>query len=374
MGESINMSKRKHDLLASTKELAKGIGPRIRTLREKREMNQREFYDFLFPESEYQTMGDDASPKTEGMKIKDIREIESGKVINISGTPFNKETGLAIHLALLLRISEKCGVSLDYLIAGKDFRPEGASCPPEEKAISGGGKDVNQDTEGSEEKTLQAEIQPPSIYFTCKRRPFNEMESGYFNKPYCDELNVSTLDICKSLVALSFIADIEISNTPMPLNGRYTGGLSLTILPKEIMLPIRMAETGLKDNPFMWVVDGFPNEHTDSKCFHLVDTRGVHCIDFLRSLCLDIKTFRAIGALPGLVYKNIGGKLYSMMEIGDISHEPLNYAINFGSYYSDFLDTDFIIGFQGLSSDVEPYSSYLERIKLDRKIGQLDSK
>lgn len=65
MGESINMSKRKHDLLASTKELAKGIGPRIRTLREKKEMNQREFYDFLFPESEYQTMGDDASPKTE---------------------------------------------------------------------------------------------------------------------------------------------------------------------------------------------------------------------------------------------------------------------------------------------------------------------
>lgn len=372
MGESRNMSKRKEDLLASTKELAKEIGPRIRALREKREMNQREFYDFLFPESEYQTMGDDATPKTEGMKIKDIGEIESGKVINISGTPFNKETGLAIHLALLLRISEKCGVSLDYLIAGKDFHPEGTSYPPEEKAISGGGKDVNQPTEGegSEKKPLQAEIQPPSPYLTCKIRPSDEMESSYFdyfNKPYCDELNVSTFDICKALVALSFIADIEISNTPISLNGRYANGLSLTILPKEIMLPIRMAETGLKENLCMWVVDGFPNEHTDSKCFHLIDTRGVHCIDFLRSLCLDIKAFETIKALPGLVYKNIDGELGSMMEIGLISHEPLNYAINFGIYYSDFLHTDFSIGGHGLFPFEEPYSSYLARKKSDSK-------
>lgn len=365
-GQKGKASKRKLDMREESGKLARQIGDRIQELRERikdgdgRPITQPAFYDFIFDKPEYQQSTDDPNePKPEESKQTEISNIEGGKDINLS---------------LLCLISDKCGVSLDYLIAGKDFRPEGASCPPEEKAISGGGKDVNQHTEGSEEKPLQAEIQPPSPYFTCKRRPSNEMESGYFNKPYCDELNVSTLDICKSLVALSFIADIEISNTPMPLNGRYTGGLSLTILPKEIMLPIRMEETVLKDSPFMWVVDGFPNEHTDSKCFHLVDTRGVHCIDFLRSLCLDIKTFRAIGALPGLVYKNIGGKLDSMMEIGDISHEPLNYAINFGSYYSDFLDTDFIIGFQGLSSDVEPYSSYLERIKLDRKIGQLDSK
>lgn len=360
-------SKLKKDLESEAQKWNMKIGERIQELRKNGTLknkngevveNGEQFYDFLFDKDEYKCgTREPNEDKSNNVKSNFISSVETGKYINFG---------------LLALISEKCGVSLESLITGKGFYPEGTPCPPEEKAISGGGKDVNQHTEGegNEEKPLQAEIQPPSPYFTCKRRPSDEMESGYFgyfNKPYCDELNVSTFDICKSLVALSFIADIEISNTPISLNGRYTDGLSLTILPKEIMLPIRMAETGLKENRFMWTVDGFPNEHTDSKCFHLIDTRGVHCIDFLRSLCLDIKAFETIKALPGLVYKNIDGELGSMMEIGDISHKPLNYAINFGIYYSDFLHTDFSIGVHGLFPYVEPYSSYLARKKSDSK-------
>lgn len=366
--------KLKEDLESESKKWNMKIGERIQRLRENGTLknkngkvveNGEQFYDFLFDKDEYQCGTIEPNEdKSSDVKSNFISSVETGKYINFG---------------LLALISEKCGVSLESLITGNGFYPEGTSYPPEEKAISGGGKDVNQPTEGIKKKPLQAEIQPPSPYLTCKMRPSDEMESGYFdyfNKPYCDELNVSTFDICKALVALSFIADIEISNTPISLNGRYTDGLSLTILPKEIMLPIRMAETGLtirmaetglKENLSMWAVDGFPNEHTDSKCFHLIDTRGVHCIDFLRSLCLDIKAFETIKALPGLVYKNIEGELDSMMEIGFISHEPLNYAINFGIYYSDFLHTDFSIGGHGLFPYVEPYSNYLARKKSDSK-------
>lgn len=351
MGESINMSKRKHDLLASTKELAKGIGPRIRALREKREMNQHEFYDFLFPESEYQTMGDDASPKTEGMKNKDIGEIESGKVINISGTPFNKETGLAIHLALLLRISEKCGVSLDYLIAGKDFRPEGASCPPEEKAISGG--DV------VEPFHTDMEIPPE--------------EKWKYDEPYNEYLKFSDYDICKSLVALSYITDMEIVQDGICRDGRINPGVLISITPKEIVLPVNLvkSDNGISSWEIAPSADEFSTAYVppDEKtlALHLFDTRGRGCIQFLHRL-LKIESMYGDDGLCScsdninIITESIDNTLSDMVEQCSIETRPLIYAIDYGADIQFFLNAcDDDIFDDRLRFETEPYSVFKKR-------------
>lgn len=346
-----NMSKRKEDLLASTKELAEGIGPRVRALREKRKMNQREFYDFLFPESEYQKMNDGATPKTERMKNKDIGEIESGKVINITGTPFNKETGLAIHLALLLRISEKCGVSLDYLIVGKDFQPEGTSCPPEEKAISGG--DV------VEPSHADMEILPEE-----KRR---------YDEPYNEYLKLSDYDICKSLVALSYITDMEIVQDGIYRDGKINPGMLISITPKEIVLPVNLVKS---DNGIpSWEIAVSADELSTvykpigekTLALHLYDKRGQGCTHFLHHL-LKIESMYDYDDLYIPQYDNsaitesIKNTLSDMVKRYFIETRPLSYAIDYGTDIQFFLnacDDDIFDG--RLRFETEPYSVFEKR-------------
>ena len=349
MGESRNMSKRKEDLLASTKELAKEIGPRIRALREKREMNQREFYDFLFPESKYQTMSDGATPKTEGMKNKDIGEIESGKAINISGTPFNKETGLAIHLALLLRISEKCGVSLDYLIAGKDFHPEGTSCPPEEKAISGG--DV------VEPSHADIEIPPEEKKMA----------------PISDCLSYSPSDICMSFAALSLIADLEIHEL-RPDNGRLGKcGVRIDIRPKEIINAIKQGENGLEFVPntdLKLYADRYWNTGYDYDyssvraseipsnylALHLTDKRADEIIHFL------VSNFSILRAPD--IFLNLRDNGW---RIETASKDEIGSALGFGIDFRFGKSIDIMGHYDDkISTLLEPFSTFINRARKEK--------
>lgn len=118
-GRKGKASKRKLDMREESGKLARQIGDRIQELRERikdgdgRPITQPAFYDFIFDKLEYQQSTDDPNePKPEESKQTEISNIEGGKDINLS---------------LLCLISDKCGVSLDYLIRGKDYQP---SAPP----------------------------------------------------------------------------------------------------------------------------------------------------------------------------------------------------------------------------------------------------
>ena len=107
-GQKGKASKRKLDMREESGKLARQIGDRIRELRERmkdgdgRPITQPAFYDFIFDKPEYQQSTDNPNePKPEESKQTEISNIEGGKDIS---------------LALLCLISDKCGVSLDYLI------------------------------------------------------------------------------------------------------------------------------------------------------------------------------------------------------------------------------------------------------------------
>lgn len=285
-GRKGKASKRKLDMREKSGKLARQIGDRIQELRERikdgdgRPITQPAFYDFIFDKPEYQQSTDDPNePKPEESKQTEISNIEGGKDIS---------------LALLCLISDKCGVSLDYLIRGKDYQPSAPTCPPEGKDASPAGDNV---VESKTEKDSSTEMGsadlPPE--FSCE--PF---------------LDISVNDICRALVALSRITDISIKRNDIVKDGLLSKGLELSIYPSERVYPVETDSNLTDENSPHYcpeytglLLDG-ESRDPDKKRYnaHIVDNRGAYVVSFLENI-LNIENMAYPMGGEKLVNENI---------------------------------------------------------------------
>ena len=339
-GQKGKASKRKLDMREESGKLARQIGDRIRELREKmkdgdgRPITQPAFYDFIFDKPEYQQSTDNPNePKPEESKQTEISNIEGGKDIS---------------LALLCLISDKCGVSLDYLIRGKEYQPGESTCPPEEKDASPAGGDV---VESQTEKNISAEMTVTGSqyeYLDCMKST---------KAPYNDYLSLSVQDVCKSLAALSFITDMVIHGEYMQTGGRLEPGILISIFPKEEVYEVsaKKEEDGYYYDYKFYDESSTPKE--DLLAFHLYDTRGKECIEFLRRLW----HIQKYDDDDDYITKNMNNIFSTFLRYDST---PLCYAFHNGMYVTDFLrmgDDD--IYNDDFRMDIEPYHTFLEREK-----------
>lgn len=346
------ISKRKQDLIEQSDQLARQIGERIRTLQKKikdndgRPINALAFFNIIFSEPEYQKGTDDPSePKSDNSKQVEISAIENGKDIN---------------LALLCRISDKCGVSLDYLIRGKEYQPSESTCPPEEKDASPAGAPMESQTENAPSSSGNdpIEFQGQTEKSEKKESPpfFRIWDSVHCNSKFFD----TTLnDVCKSLAALSYITDIFITNENIKSCGRLKKGISLSIFPKEIISPVCPVHDGGRF--YNWnVVAKKGSFNNGVEAFHLYDSRGVLCIDFLRET-LKIEAL-------GNDYKMEESAIDNLLNPLD-SYRPLSFALDRSLTVNRFLslrtNDPSLVVYDWLDDifkfETEPYTDFMQR-------------
>lgn len=188
------LSKRKQDYKQQSEILYKRIGNRIQEWRKKSGKTQLQFYNFLFPEKEYQVHSDE-------QKTDFIHDMEYGS-----------ESELTI--AALANIAKKCHVSLDWLINGESF--ENAE-PSTASTIS------------SETKTGVSDPDTPT------------------EKPIDEFMALTPRDICKALVALSRICDIKYLGKSKFEKETFYQKYRFEISPKTIWGPV-FVHNGLNEN------------------------------------------------------------------------------------------------------------------------------
>lgn len=350
-GQKGKASKRKLDMREESGKLARQIGDRIRELRERmkdgdgRPITQPAFYDFIFDKPEYQQSTDNPNePKPEESKQTEISNIEGGKDIS---------------LALLCLISDKCGVSLDYLIRGKEYQPGESTCPPEEKDASPAGDLVESQTESA---PLSSDND--TIAFQVKTEESKKGKLPFFkvwDTVQCNSkfLDTTLNDVCKSLAALSYITDISITHENIKSCGRLKRGITLSIFPKEIISPVCSVHGGVRFNNWK-VVEKNSCYDNEIEAFHLYDSRGILCIDFLREI-LKIESFGNSQEMEENGINNILNPIDS--------HLPLSFALNRPLTVNHFLslrtnDPSFVV-YEWLDDafkfETEPYIDFMQR-------------
>lgn len=350
-GQKGKASKRKLDMREESGKLARQIGDRIRELRERikdgdgRPITQPAFYDFIFDKPEYQQSTNDPNElKPEESKQTEISNIEGGKDIS---------------LALLCLISDKCGVSLDYLIRGKDYQPSAPTCPPEGKDASPAGDLVESQTESpplsSDNDTIAFQVKTEESK-KGKLPFFKVWDTVHCNSKF---FNTTLNDVCKSLAALSYITDISITHENIKSCGRLKRGITLSIFPKEIISPVCSVHGGVRFNNWK-VVEKNSCYDNEIEAFHLYDSRGILCIDFLREI-LKIESFGNSHEMEENGINNILNPIDS-----DI---PLSFALNRPLTVNRFLslrtnDPSFVV-YEWLDDafkfETEPYIDFMQR-------------
>ena len=347
------ISKRKQDLIEQSEQLAIQIGKRIHTLHKKiknndgRPINAPAFFNIIFSESEYQKGTDNPSePKSDNSKQVEISAIESGNDIN---------------LALLCRISDKCGVSLDYLIRGKEYQPSESTCPPEEKDASPAGNPMEYRTENAASSSDN-----DTIAFQAQTEESEKKESLPFfkvwNSVHCDSkfLDTTLSDVCKSLAALTYITDISIAHKNIKSDGRLKKGISLSIFPKEIISPVCPIHVH-GDRFYNWNIANKNSCYDDGiEAFHLYDSRGVLCIDFLLE-ALKIESL-------GYCYKMEENAINNLLAPLD-SNLPLSFALDRPLTVNRFLslraNDPSLVVYSWLNEifkfETEPYIDFMQR-------------
>lgn len=350
-GQKGKASKRKLDMREESGKLARQIGDRIRELRERmkdgdgRPITQPAFYDFIFDKPEYQQSTDNPNePKPEESKQTEISNIEGGKDIS---------------LALLCLISDKCGVSLDYLIRGKEYQPGESTCPPEEKDASPAGDLVESQTESTPLSSNN-----DTIAFQAKTEESKKGKLPFFkvwDTVHCNSkfFNTTLNDVCKSLAALSYITDISITHENIKSCGRLKRGITLSIFPKEIISPVCSVHGGVRFNNWK-VVEKNSCYDNEIEAFHLYDSRGILCIDFLREI-LKIESFGNSHEMEENGINNILNPIDSDL--------PLSFALNRPLTVNRFLslrtnDPSFVV-YEWLDDafkfETEPYIDFMQR-------------
>lgn len=350
-GQKGKASKRKLDMREESGKLARQIGDRIRELRERmkdgdgRPITQPAFYDFIFDKPEYQQSTDNPNePKPEESKQTEISNIEGGKDIS---------------LALLCLISDKCGVSLDYLIRGKEYQPGESTCPPEEKDASPAGDLVESQTEST---PLSSDND--TIAFQAKTEESKKGKLPFFkvwDTVHCNSefFNTTLNDVCKSLAALSYITDISITHENIKSCGRLKRGITLSIFPKEIISPVCSVHGGVRFNNWK-VVEKNSCYDNEIEAFHLYDSRGILCIVFLREI-LKIESFGNSHEMEENGINNILNPIDSDL--------PLSFALNRPLTVNRFLslrtnDPSFVV-YEWLDDafkfETEPYIDFMQR-------------
>lgn len=350
-------SKRKLDMREESGKLARQIGDRIQELRERikdgdgRPITQPAFYDFIFDKPEYQQSTDDPNePKPEESKQTEISNIEGGKDMNLS---------------LLCLISDKCGVSLDYLIRGKEYQPSAPTCPPEGKGASPTGDNP------------QPEKEPSAEMGSTNLPPEEKAENG----PYAEYLSCSPYDICKALVALSFIADLRISELKSTQGRLGQTGYRLDTWPKEIVIPISQSENrfelvnnlpGSNLNPTSELLKrglcsprpfplfNFKLSNINEKdipahisALHFIDKRITGIFNFIEWNSLNLEGFTFID----------NDRQYVHMPSQDKIHIALNYGIN----YHDYLNTSKMINYGNTIAILqEPFITFINRARKEK--------
>lgn len=356
-GQKGKASKRKLDMREESKKLAGQIGDRIRELRESikggdgNPITQPAFYDFIFDKPEYQQSTDDYNePKPENSKQTEISNIEGGKDIN---------------LALLCLISDKCGVSLDYLIRGKEYQPSAPTCPPEGKDASPAGDNV---VESQIEKDSSAETGSANL------PPEEKAENG----PYTDYLSYSPYDICKALAALSFIADLDIKQDYDGEGRLGQRGVTITIKPKEIILPVIQSEGKILLINELLEKGGF-----DSNDFLEKGFSRYNIAHYLRYPQVNGDEIPSNWYALHFIDKRVNGILrFIKYNSAFLSSDPLSYtesersklilcssnsiglSMNHGINCTDFLDNEKMRKYDNIISRLfEPFSSFANRAR-----------
>lgn len=343
-GQKGKASKRKLDMREESGKLARQIGDRIRELRERmkdgdgRPITQPAFYDFIFDKPEYQQSTDNPNePKPEESKQTEISNIEGGKDIS---------------LALLCLISDKCGVSLDYLIRGKEYQPE-------EKDASHAGDLVESQTENAASSSDN-----DTIAFQVKTEESKKGKLPFFkvwDTVVCNSkfFNTTLNDVCKSLAALSYITDISITHENIKSCGRLKRGITLSIFPKEIISPVCSVHGGVRFNNWK-VVEKNSCYDNEIEAFHLYDSRGILCIDFLREI-LKIESFGNSHEMEENGINNILNPIDSDL--------PLSFALNRPLTVNRFLslrtNDPSLVVYEWLDDafkfETEPYIDFMQR-------------
>lgn len=362
-GQKGKASKRKLDMREESGKLARQIGDRIRELRERmkdgdeRPITQPAFYDFIFDKPEYQQSTDNPNePKPEESKQTEISNIEGGKDIS---------------LALLCLISDKCGVSLDYLIRGKEYQPSESTCPPEEKDASPAGAPMESQMENaassSDNDTIAFQGQTVETPISVQ-----DSEDGILSLidiPQYDKfLGISLEDICKALAAMAFITDMTIHKENIQTCGRIEPGICISIFPKEEIYPVFEKfdkECGL----YKWEVTEKSSEPKEKiQAFHLFDKRGRECIDFLRRILQLKNTLGVFGCDNGyendIEWKDIAKSIDTILSatLYNNPESPLLYVLGYGVTAYDFLNAgDDDIFDDNFRIYTEPYQTFLER-------------
>ena len=367
-GRKGKASKRKLDMREESGKLARQIGDRIQELRERikdgdgRPITQPAFYDFIFDKPEYQQSTDDPNePKPEESKQTEISNIEGGKDIS---------------LALLCLISDKCGVSLDYLIRGKDYQPSAPTCPPEGKDASPAGDNPQPEKEPSAEMG-SADLPP---------------EEKAENNPYSDYLSCSPYDICKALAALTFIADLDIISLDKTEGRLGKRGVRIDIRPKEIILPVIQGENklslldsfseyytvpdnlesydnlhayfvGLCNDPFKYVgiseinIDNVP---INAYALHYIDKRTSKIFKFLEHLA-DVTE-----------ENNFDPFYYKLIDTWFAPKSSINLALNLGMNSNNLLNVDEMRQYDDMiSTMLEPLKTFISRARSENEKSRL---
>lgn len=363
-GRKGKASKRKLDMREESGKLARQIGDRIQELRERikdgdgRPITQPAFYDFIFDKPEYQQSTDDPNePKPEESKQTEISNIEGGKDIS---------------LALLCLISDKCGVSLDYLIRGKDYQPSAPTCPPEGKDASPAGDNPQPEKEPSAEMG-SADLPP---------------EEKSENNPFSDFLSCSPYDICRALAALAFIADLDIISLDKTEGRLGKKGVRIDIRPKEIILPVIQGENklslldsfseyytvpdnlesydnlhayfvGLCNESFKYVgiseinIDNVP---TNAYALHYIDKR-------------TSKIFKFLELLAGLTERNYFEPFeYKLLNTWLAPKSSIDLALNLGMNSNNLLNVEEMRQYDDMiSTMLEPLKTFINRARSENE-------
>lgn len=351
-------SKRKLDMREKSEKLARQIGDRIRELREKikdgdgNPITQPAFYDFIFDKPEYQQSTDDLNepiPKSENSKQAEISNIETGKDIN---------------LALLCLISDKCGVSLDYLIKGKEYQPSAPTCPPEGKDASPAGDNV---MESQTEKEPSAEMGSPDL-------PPEESDKTTTDD---DDLHYSPYDILKAFESLSCIADLKIDSLSTDEGRLGNEGLRIDIRPKEIILPVLQDESKLS---LFINLPVSPSNHLDEVDF-LKKNRGIandgftYC--YLRRIdneripasayalhLIDTRLNDILNLIKSAIGITLDGDTVEFPDfiLDTIDKNPIDLSLNHGIPSSDFLNMSEMSHYDEIiTTQLEPFRTFVKR-------------
>lgn len=367
-GRKGKASKRKLDMREESGKLARQIGDRIQELREGikdgdgRPITQPAFYDFIFDKPEYQQSTDNPNePKPEESKQTEISNIEGGKDINLS---------------LLCLISDKCGVSLDYLIRGKDYQPSAPTCPLEGKDASPAGDNPQPEKEPSAEMG-SADLPP---------------EEKAENNPYSDYLSCSPYDICKALAALTFIADLDITSLDKTEGRLGKRGVRIDIRPKEIILPVIQRENklslldsfseyytvpdnlesydnlhayfvGLCNDPFKYV--GISEINIDNVP---INAYALHYIDKRTS-----KIFKFLEHLADVTEENhFDPFYYKLIDTWFAPKSSINLALNLGMNSNNLLNVDEMRQYDDMiSTMLEPLKTFISRARSENEKSRL---